>query len=101
MAQQSSALSPDGSKASDPQTNAAPRRRRAGRESSDGSLTLTPTDTETQILRAATVFNGDESVEAYVLKAALERARADQELFKRTKRPGDAAGDRGTSKARS
>jgi hypothetical protein len=101
MAQPSSAFIPDGSKASDAQTNAAPRRRRTGRESSAGSLTLTPADTEMQILRAATVFNGDESVEAYALKAALERARADQELFKRTRRPSHAAGDRGTSKARS
>jgi hypothetical protein len=53
-----------------------------------------------QILRAATVFNGDESVEAYVLKAALERARADQESFKRTKRSNHAGGDSVTSKAR-
>jgi hypothetical protein len=47
------------------------------------------------------VFNGDESVEAYVLKAALERARDDQESFKRTKRSNHAAAGGGTSKARS
>jgi hypothetical protein len=100
MAQPSSALIPDGSKSSDAQTNSAPRRRRTGREGSAGSLTLTPVDTEMQILRAATVFNGDESVEAYVLKAALERARADRESFKRTKRSNHAGGDSVTSKAR-
>jgi hypothetical protein len=89
MAQTSvSMVSHDGTKSTEGAIQAAPRRRRGSKEANEArSITLTPTESELLILRAATVFNGEESVGDYVLKAAVQRAQSDQELFKRTKRP--------------
>jgi hypothetical protein len=55
-------------------------------------MTLKPAEPKMLLLQAGAAFSGDESIEDYILNAAIDRARADQELFTLARRPAASGG---------